>query len=457
MSQKKVRVRRKDGCPWLLYAGLDKTTNDFMIKTYISKHTCNKTTRNYLCNAKFLAKTFRERIVEQPNIIVFKLQELIRKKFKLYVGKTTVRKSKVKVLKEIMGDHIVEFGRILDYKDELLRINPGTSCVIKLGEADEEDKPKFQTFHICFDALKKAWMLPLAWAVVEKENTNTWTWFVRCIRDDLRLGESDGLTLITDMQKLYFNTEVKCDSVDNNMSEYFNGWILAARHKTIITMLEEIRVKMMKRIGTLREFPNTWCSNYSPMCLKILEENINRSMDCTIEFNGVAGFEVKEGFCQHPVDIIKSTCSCRLWQLKGIPCAHGVAALLFKKHPLYDYIKSCYSKETYLRTYANVLEPLTNMEIRPVLSNIIVAPPKISTLSGMPSKSRKKKARETKKSEKLPRTGLAMTYSLCHVRGHNKRGCPLRGQSAEPSAAPSTTPTGSNRGRGRPKIILHLY
>ncbi|WMV32539.1 hypothetical protein MTR67_025924 [Solanum verrucosum] len=74
---KKVRVRCKDGCPWLLYGCLDKTTNNFMIKTYNPKHTCNKTTRNYLCNAKFLSEAFRERIIEQPNIRIFKLQEII--------------------------------------------------------------------------------------------------------------------------------------------------------------------------------------------------------------------------------------------------------------------------------------------------------------------------------------------------------------------------------------------
>ncbi|KAG5632879.1 hypothetical protein H5410_004596 [Solanum commersonii] len=65
---------------------------------------------------------------------------------------------------------------------------------------------------------------------------------------------------------------------DNNMSECFNAWILAARHKTIITMLEEIRVKMMTRIAKLKEFPITWKCNFSPMALKVLEENISRSM-----------------------------------------------------------------------------------------------------------------------------------------------------------------------------------
>jgi len=57
--------------------------------------------------------------------------------------------------------------------------------------------------------------------------------------------------------KKYFKEHSKCDSVDNNMAESFNSWIFSARYKTIITMLEEIRIKMMKRIGQLREFSNT--------------------------------------------------------------------------------------------------------------------------------------------------------------------------------------------------------
>ncbi|WMV15583.1 hypothetical protein MTR67_008968 [Solanum verrucosum] len=86
---------------------------------------------------------FRERITEQPNIRVFKLQEMIRKKFKLHVGKTTMRRTRDKVLKDIMDDHVVEFGRILDYKDELLKTNPGTSCVVRVGEHDAEGKSIF--------------------------------------------------------------------------------------------------------------------------------------------------------------------------------------------------------------------------------------------------------------------------------------------------------------------------
>ncbi|WMV59842.1 hypothetical protein MTR67_053252 [Solanum verrucosum] len=484
---KRVRCRCKEGCPWLLFACLDKTTNDFMIKTYNPKHSCNSTTRNYLCNAKFISTHFRKRINEQPNIRVFKLQELIRKKFKIHVGKTTVRRARAKVLKDIMGDHIVEFGKILDYKDELLRTNPGSTCVVKLGEPDALGRPIFQSFYICFDPLKKAFqncrkcigldgcflkgvcrgqllvavakdgnnqMLPLAWAVVEYEKKETWTWFIKLLKEDLGLGDGEDLTLITDMQKgligailnilplaehrmcarhilanwakdwrglqrrqqfwsiakstfesqlrknvakmkllgpekmmddlmyynieywckVYFNSQVKCDSVDNNMSECFNSWILAARHKTIITMLDEIRVKMMTRIAN------------------------------------------------------------------------------FKKCEPLDYIDNCYSKATYLRTYANVLQPVTNMEMWPVSTNPTVAPPEIKSMPGRPGKLRKKEAGESKKSGKLPRTGLAMTCSNCNVRGHNKRGCPQRVESST-REEPSNIDKGNGKtsGLGRPK------
>ncbi|WMV32538.1 hypothetical protein MTR67_025923 [Solanum verrucosum] len=168
-------------------------------------------------------------------------------------------------------------------------------------------------------------------------------------------------------------------------------------------------------------------------------------MDCTIEFNGVAGFEVKEGLCQHKVDIARRTCSCRVWQLRGIPCAHVVAALNCKKFSLYDYIDSCYSKETYLRTYANVIEPLTNMEMWSVSTKLTIEPPEITNMPGRPPKARRKEAGETKKSGKLPRTGLAMTCSKCHVRGHNKRGCPQREGVKSSTRQSAPLPTASVR------------
>ncbi|XP_049348081.1 HMG-Y-related protein B-like [Solanum verrucosum] len=92
------------------------------------------------------------------------------------------------------------------------------------------------------------------------------------------------------------------------------------------------------------------------------------------------------------------------------------------------------------------------MEMWPVSTNPIVAPPEIKGMSGKPGKLRKKEAGESKKSEKLPRTGLAMTCSNCNVRGHNKRGCSQRVESSA-REEPSNTDKGKGKtsGLGRPK------
>ncbi|KAK8921387.1 hypothetical protein KSP39_PZI020569 [Platanthera zijinensis] len=51
----------------------------------------------------------------------------------------------------------------------------------------------------------------------------------------------------------HFSTWPKCDMLLNNFCEAFNKVILKARDKPIITMLETIRVILMKRLQTQRD------------------------------------------------------------------------------------------------------------------------------------------------------------------------------------------------------------
>ena len=45
-------------------------------------------------------------------------------------------------------------------------------------------------------------MYPIAWAVVDKETKKTWSWFLKCIRHDLKFKEGERLTVMSDMQKV---------------------------------------------------------------------------------------------------------------------------------------------------------------------------------------------------------------------------------------------------------------
>ncbi|OIS98379.1 hypothetical protein A4A49_60949, partial [Nicotiana attenuata] len=239
---------------------------------------------------------------------------------------------------------------------------------------------------------------------------------------------------------------------------------LAFASKTIVTMLEETRVKMMNRIGQLRQFGNTWITDFSPMAMKVLEENTERSMKCNIFWNGEYGFEVKQASgaseVKHLVDINRQTCTCRAWMLKGIPCAHAVAALHFKNLEPMNYISHWYSNATYMKTYSYFLQPVLGMNMWQESQNPTVIPPHVKKMPERPKKVRRKELGENK-TGKLSKSGVEMTCSNCHNKGHNKRGCAKAAGSNTAATSANSVPTsvGSSkpqkqstaRGRGRPK------
>ncbi|KAH0677711.1 hypothetical protein KY285_025512 [Solanum tuberosum] len=402
-----------------------------------------------------------ERRRDSRRIVFHKTTEkLIRNELGIHVGKTTTRRARQRILQELMGDHVKEFGRIFYYWDELLRTNPSNTCVVKVDDSEGyygcflKGVTKGQLLVVVAKDANNQ-MLPTAWSVVEYENKNTWAWFLKLFIEDLGLGDGKDYTLISAMQKgltstvnhllpevehrmcarhilanwakdwrglerrnqfwkcarSTFEAELKANLahmalLDNNMVESFNAWILAPRHKTIIIMLEEIRVKVMNRLG---------------------------------------------GSYVHTVDMRSRTCSCKSWMLQGIPCPHAIAAILYKNWKPIDYVDDCYSKETYLRTYYHYLQPVTNMKMWLDSTNSHVEPPVVKSMPGRPRKVRNKERWESKKLEKLPRKGAYMTCSICHGKNHNKRSCPLKDYVVVGPSNEVGTSRAIPKPRGRPR------
>ena len=70
--------------------------------------------------------------------------------------------------------------------------------------------------------------------------------------------------------------------------------------------------------------------------------------------------EVARQYQRHVVDLVKKTCSCRYWDLKGIPCKHGITAIYTNIETPEDYTHPCYHKETYMEIYNEVLPSMLN-------------------------------------------------------------------------------------------------
>ena len=144
--------------------------------------------------------------------------------------------------------------------------------------------------------------------------------------------------------RAYFSSRSMSVVVDNNMAECFNSWVLAARHKPIISMLEDIRLQCMKRIAHNKKLVEKWPSEWSPSCMAMYQDNNAASAICQVVFNGENGFEIGEGDDKHTVFLDKKLCTCREWDLTGVPCAHAIRALHHLKNDPKLFISHWYSK-----------------------------------------------------------------------------------------------------------------
>lgn len=139
--------------------------------------------------------------------------------------------------------------------------------------------------------------------------------------------------------------------VDNNMCESFNAWILEGRHKPIKSLMDYIRKRTMDRISSMYIVADKWVGNYSPACMEMFEAYKMATIGCNILFNGDSRYEIVEGEDTHTVFLDKRVCTCRTWDLSGIPCQHAMCAYVNSKQDPADYISNWYHKDTYKAAY----------------------------------------------------------------------------------------------------------
>ncbi|CAN6171229.1 unnamed protein product [Urochloa humidicola] len=405
------------------------------------------------------------------------MKQTIQEEMFADVSISKLKKAKSMVMHKALDAMKGQYQRIYDYQLELLRSNPGSTVIVH-KEKDVEP-PTFQRMYICLDALKRGFlagcrrvvgldgcffkgatigellvaigrdannqMYPIAWAVVERENNDSWDWFCDLLFRDLQVGDGADWVFISDQQKGVLNAVEKwaplaehrncarhiyanwkkqfkekewqkkfwrcakapcqllfnlaraslakytsagaqailnthpqhwsrawfrlgsnCDSVDNNLCESFNKWIVEARLFPIITMLEIIRRKVMVRIQENRTKSDRWQTMICPNILKKCNVYITYSGKCHAICNGENRFEVMHFNNRFTVDLDKKECSCRYWQLSGLPCPHAISSIFFKTNKLDDYIASCYYVEDFKKTYSYCLQPLEGMSNWPV-------------------------------------------------------------------------------------------
>ncbi|KAK8623432.1 hypothetical protein V6N13_118317 [Hibiscus sabdariffa] len=330
---KRTRVHCRETCPWKLYASYDTRYDCYVVKTYNSEHMCFRNKKSTMLSCKMIQKHFRDIILMNPKMKVATLKEMCQTE----LGHMHLRHVSKSSKGDSQGDARFLCRRVCKsmggWKSGCRPFIGIDGCFLKSVSKG--------VLLVAIGRDGNNQMFPVAWAIVEREGKESWGWFLQKLTVDLNYPHGEGLTLMSDMQKIlmnnykkleslgvnssndlletlvecwskaYFKGTLKCDVVDNNMAEAFNGWILEARCNPIITMLEEIRTMVMNRMNVKRTWAEIWRTNISPKALQKLERNMENSSQYRLVWNGDGGFEVNHLGNQHTVDLKKWTCTCR--------------------------------------------------------------------------------------------------------------------------------------------------
>ena len=129
--------------------------------------------------------------------------------------------------------------------------------------------------------------------------------------------------------------------------------LLEAREKPILSCLEHIRKYFMKRWQLQLSHVGGWHGEIGDRVHKILERNKLQSGWCHPIANGFSKFQITDGMGrQYAVDLAHKSCSCRAWDISGIPCPHAVAAIYHERGDPMDYVHHYYKKEAMLKAYS---------------------------------------------------------------------------------------------------------
>ena len=152
------------------------------------------------------------------------------------VNRSQIYRTKRKALEMIQGNHKEQYNMLWDYCEMVRRSNPNSVLLLKVERPSLEILPVFQRLFVCLSAIRDGFvagcrpmigldgchlkgpyggqmlhavgkdgnegMYPIAFAVVEAETKDSWTWFLTHLTEAIGTSSDRGWTFISDRQKV---------------------------------------------------------------------------------------------------------------------------------------------------------------------------------------------------------------------------------------------------------------
>nr|DAD32957.1 TPA_asm: hypothetical protein HUJ06_011808 [Nelumbo nucifera] len=205
----------------------------------------------------------------------------------------------------------------------------------------------------------------------------------------------------------------------SNFGEMFYSWVSEANDLPITQMVDVLRGKMMELIYTRRMESSQWLTRLTPLMEEKLQKETIKAHTLEVLFSPGSTFEVR-GDSVDIVDIDHWDCTCKGWQISGLPCSHAIAVFECIGRNPYDYCSRYFTTESYRLTYSESIHPVPSID-RFLLKDssnaaLTVTPPPTRRPPGRP------KNKQTGFQEVVKRQ---LQCSRCKGIGHNKTTCKM--------------------------------
>ncbi|XP_072094105.1 uncharacterized protein [Arachis hypogaea] len=379
-----------------------------------------------------------------------------------------------RVLKEarvrLIGNERAQYSKLREYLVELLRSNPGSHTILDVTPIFQSP-PLFSKLYICSEACKKGFkagyrkligldgcflkgyfggellsavdqdannhFYVIAYAIMDSETKKK---FQASMQKLKRINEEAWSYLAkfepTCWTKVYFSHGPKCDNLTNNTCEVWNAKIVNYRSKPILTICEELRCYIMRRMIKYKQVLETHIgTQVAPAKQKRLDDimkGVRYWHPVWVGDDERRIFEVQQGSTKVSVNLSQNKC---------LSCVHALAAIARRGDRPETYVHPLLKIGAALATYQHCIQPVNLEEYWKKTMYMNPIPPKLKRPVGRSMKRRRKEPFEIKASKtngtKVKKI-FKVTCSKCGETGHNYKTC---------KGPPATTRRPSNPNR----------
>ncbi|CAO2145598.1 unnamed protein product [Urochloa humidicola] len=220
-----------------------------------------------------------------------------------------------------------------------------------------------------------------------------------------------------------FSTLPKVDYVTNNLAESFNNWIKNDKSKHLDDLMDTIRQKILIKWNHRRKIARNMKGKILEHIVhKLKEQSRNLDIEIITSSDGIAEVCAKGGTgFRFVVNLDERTCTCRAWQVSGIPCKHALAYITsISREKIEDHVDNYFSIEMFMKAYEGRVPALPDKFMWPKSNHgFFMHPPLLKSTAGRRKETRYKGAMEgggngTKGMHECP---------ICHEYGHHWYTC----------------------------------